>query len=1067
MWFRHFIFILSVTSWCFSQVLITEVMYDLPGPDSPNEYVELYNANAYTVSLAGWQIRDRYTTDDLIDTTFGYLVPAYSYALILEGDHDIDSSIYTQLIPDGTVLLFVDDASIGNGLSASDSLYLLDENGIVRESVGWTDRAPDGFSLERIRLSEPNIPRNWGVSLDSLGTPGFRNSLTPPQFNGRIVPGTFTAEPDTIRPETSTTLSLRVTNAGLLPLSGTVVIYSNTDTIGSQTFVALQPLDTLLFQQIVTVSAPGYQSAFVTLNISNDEYSADNQDSTIIHVRFTGGMIRLNEFLAAPETGQVEFVECVGQSHQMICLRNWSLEDATGSVHRLPDSVLRPHQYLVFSSDSLFPLPDTSLLVVPDGWPSLNNSGDMIRLIDPFGTTIDSLRYSNGWGLTAGRSMEKILPEHYSADSLHWRPCQTMSGHTGGYRNAAMPWPVDLALVPDSMATIPGHPDAGETFTFHWIVENVGQNPVAGYEIRFVTDCAQIDTAISAIIHPGYIQSGFMVIPGHPGGYHPLQVAVTCADDFQSGNDSWQDTLAVAYPVGSVLLNEFMARPNNDQTEFVEWVAQDTVTLYNWRMADSRSLSRPFPSRTMRPGDYGIAAADSLLLAFITDATVIIDPSLPALNNRSDWIRILDHTGKCIDSLYYDDSWPVTAEQSCEKIYPSHASGEKANWAPCRAQNGFTPGRLNSVTLLDRNGILLNTVIHQPVHPAPVDSLQLTLFVANDGRLAVSGVLTVERNDEEFGSAPVPELNSRDTVAVPLSLPPLPSGEQVLVLFFFVSGEMYPADNVLYDTVMVSYPFGSVRFNEFLAIPDDNQVEFVELYNPSLTPLKNWGLSGTRQVLRTFQGYSESEYPVITGDSAFIFAYPDVPFVLPQNGLPSLGNSGASLYLHDPTGFIVDSLIYTDSWPLLSGRSTEKFRPEYTSPDSSHWALCVAPEGATPGEQNSVFFDTLPESGILLLEPNPFSPDGDGYDDYLKIQYKSPFASNLVTIQCYDILGRRIRTLAWRQALAQEAMIRWDGRDGNGQLCRIGMYIFRVELKDQVTGKKWERTRTVVLAKKL
>lgn len=52
----------------FSQVIITEVIYDLDGLDSPNEFVELYNTSSTnTVDLTNWTISDKYNTDDLTD----------------------------------------------------------------------------------------------------------------------------------------------------------------------------------------------------------------------------------------------------------------------------------------------------------------------------------------------------------------------------------------------------------------------------------------------------------------------------------------------------------------------------------------------------------------------------------------------------------------------------------------------------------------------------------------------------------------------------------------------------------------------------------------------------------------------------------------------------------------------------------------------------------------------------------------------------------------------------------------------------------------------------------------
>jgi hypothetical protein len=54
------------------QILITEVMYDLDGTDSPNEFVEIFNpSETDSLNMDGWTIRDRSSTDALIDSGFG------------------------------------------------------------------------------------------------------------------------------------------------------------------------------------------------------------------------------------------------------------------------------------------------------------------------------------------------------------------------------------------------------------------------------------------------------------------------------------------------------------------------------------------------------------------------------------------------------------------------------------------------------------------------------------------------------------------------------------------------------------------------------------------------------------------------------------------------------------------------------------------------------------------------------------------------------------------------------------------------------------------------------------
>jgi hypothetical protein len=85
------------------QIRITEIMYDLDGTDSPNEYVEIFNlSTSDSVDLSGWQIRDRYSTDALHDSGYGLIIPPESYGIIFEGDYNFNTGIYVDSIPSGS-----------------------------------------------------------------------------------------------------------------------------------------------------------------------------------------------------------------------------------------------------------------------------------------------------------------------------------------------------------------------------------------------------------------------------------------------------------------------------------------------------------------------------------------------------------------------------------------------------------------------------------------------------------------------------------------------------------------------------------------------------------------------------------------------------------------------------------------------------------------------------------------------------------------------------------------------------------------------------------------------------
>ena len=133
-----------------AQIIISEVMFNLEGSDSPNEFVDLYNSSTIPMDISNWIIADKLSTDDFIEGQ--HIIPALSYALIVEGD--FDGILYEGLIPENIPIIPVDGTAIGNNLgNSADSLFLINEIGDTIDYMGWNEGIEEGFSLEKINLN--------------------------------------------------------------------------------------------------------------------------------------------------------------------------------------------------------------------------------------------------------------------------------------------------------------------------------------------------------------------------------------------------------------------------------------------------------------------------------------------------------------------------------------------------------------------------------------------------------------------------------------------------------------------------------------------------------------------------------------------------------------------------------------------------------------------------------------------------------------------------------------------------------------------------------------------------
>ena len=115
---------------------------------------------------------------------------------------------------------------------------------------------------------------------------------------------------------------------------------------------------------------------------------------------------------------------------------------------------------------------------------------------------------------------------------------------------------------------------------------------------------------------------------------------------------------------------------------------------------------------------------------------------------------------------------------------------------------------------------------------------------------------------------------------------------------------------------------------------------------------------------------------------------------------------------------------------------------------------------------NNQAFKTLRIIGVigeLALSPSVFSPNNDGINDRLQIDYRLPEAGGRLTISIFDTRGVRIHDVCRNEYwMLEQGTLYWDGRTSKSQI-PIGMYI--VYLEYQIHDKITRAKKTTILAR--
>jgi hypothetical protein len=658
----------------------------------------------------------------------------------------------------------------------------------------------------------------------------------------------------------------------------------------------------------------------------------------------------------------------------------------------------------------------------------------------------------------------------------------------------------------------PVYPVVGDSVNVVATIKNAGLQSIANIPIEFYSDTNNNlqpepeemfgSSTINNILQPGDTIQVQSCLWNVIFGDHTIIVKSLYPSDQNQFNDTKRIKLSVGYPSQTIIINEIMYAPGSSEPEWVEIynTSQDTIDLKNWKISDEKTSLKNIISSvsvTIGPREYCIITSNtSDFTAVHTDIPSQIIQSLkfPSLNNDGDAVVIFDTRGAIMDSVRYFPTWGGSDGVSLERIEYNGLSNDSTNWGPSGDSSGSTPGAQNYLTPLEYDLRVLRLSAESP----SITSATINVVIKNVGHQPVNAFTCSLFYDANGDSISQPsELLETESISTPLLFKDSvrinfqwnnpPPGKNLIVAVVDYSLDMRLSDNILFGAIKNTFRHNALVINEIMYEPKSGDAEYVELFNPGKESVNiwNWKLSDFLDTSTTSMKYVISQSSMVVNSEEFlVVAFDSIIYnrfsnledsnlrVIIKDGSVSLNNDGDDIILTDLTGETIDSVRYDPSWHNpdiedVSGRSLERINPDLQTNDRRNWSTCANPLGGTPGKQNSLFTTSTPSSAKLSFSPNPFSPDGDGFEDITMLNYQLPTTTALIRIRIYDVNGRLVRTLANTEPSGSTGEIIWDGYNDKRERARMGIYIALLEALDGIGGSVETVKGTVVVAVKL
>ncbi|MDA1269170.1 MAG: lamin tail domain-containing protein [Bacteroidetes bacterium] len=439
----------------------------------------------------------------------------------------------------------------------------------------------------------------------------------------------------------------------------------------------------------------------------------------------------INEVMPAPRADKdlpfVEYVELMNPLNKELRLSG-VVFSSNSSVTVLPEYWISPGEFVLICVASQAPLLSEFGRVLPlPSFPSLSNSGSLLRLLTAEGQEIDRLEYrSSSWGgsefADGGYSLELPDPYFRCEASEFLLPCKDPSRGTPGRQNSRFS-PItnlgDLAVVSAFFKTpiqlflrfnqpiVPW----SSPFPFSFFPALVMDSSWV-FSFGRSVEISLANPAQSSRVY-SLIASSLVRCVGEPAGF---EVEVILAEPALKGE---------------LILNEVLVDPRSGDPKFVEihnTTSAKYLSLESWALTGLNELGAPHQRRIFGGEGDMLAPQEYLSLTVDPDRLRLSYPqsdagnflqvaSLPSMPIGGGEVLLLSPERKVVDSLPYRADWhhPLlrsTKGVSLERISSSFPTHNPSTWQSASSSQDYaTPGRKNSTALPADLGAELITLV--------------------------------------------------------------------------------------------------------------------------------------------------------------------------------------------------------------------------------------------------------------------------------------------------------------------------------------------------------------------